>query len=123
MLRTLLLATTILSAGTAVAADRGFFGFALRTDFDGSFWNPVLAAAAIDKVVIGSPAARGGLLAGDLLLEFEGIAVPGAAGEELKKLKAILDKDTQAGDQRHMKLRRASGDIYSATLVAEPRKE
>jgi S1-C subfamily serine protease len=123
VLRNLLIATTMFCASVATADDRGFFGFALRTEFDGSFWSPVLSVASIAQVVPNSPTAKSGLAVGDVLLELEGIVVPGAKGDELKKLKAVLNKDDRIGDQLHMKLRRANGEIYSAVLVAEPRKE
>lgn len=122
MLRTLLIAA--LSAATIVAAaDKGFFGFALRTDFDGSFWKPVLSVASISVVAPNSSTARNGVAVGDILLELEGIPVPGAKGEQLDKLKAALKKDPRVGDQLRMTLRRANGEVYSAVLVAEPRKD
>lgn len=123
MLRSLLLAVTLGAAVAAWAGDRGFFGFALRTEFDGSFWNPVLAVASVAEVAPGSATARGGVAVGDLLLELEGISVPGAKDESLKQLKAMLEKDAHVGDRLRMQLRRASGEIYSVVLVAEPRQK
>ena len=123
MLRALLIFAVILCSNVAVAGERGFFGFALRTEFDGSFWNPVLSAASIAEVVPESPTAKSGISVGDVLLELEGIPVPGAKADALKKLKTTLKKDAVAGDQLHMKLRRPNGEVYSAVVVAEPRKE
>ena len=123
MLRTLLLAVAVLGSAITLAADKGSFGFALRTEFDGTFWSPVLSVASIAQVVQNSPTAKTGLVVGDVLLELEGITVPGAKDEELKKLKAVLKRDAHVGDQLRMKLRRANGEVYSAVLVAEPRKE
>jgi C-terminal processing protease CtpA/Prc len=105
------------------AADRGFFGFGLRTDFDGSFWSPVLASASISLVAPDSPTAKSGITLGDTLIEIEGLLIPGAKDEHLKKIKAILEKDARVGDQLHLKLRRNTGQEYSVTLTAEPRKE
>lgn len=123
MLRTVLLAVTLGSSVAAWAGDRGFFGFALRTEFDGSFWNPILSAASIGEVAPNSPTAKSGVAVGDVLLELEGLSVPGAKDEPLNNLKAVLKKEAHAGDQLHMKLRRANGEVYSVVLVAEQRKE
>jgi len=121
MPRSLLAAATFAGVVTAAVAADGFFGFALRTDFGGSFWNPILSVATISVVAPGSATAKNGVAVGDALLELEGIPVPGAKDEPLKKLKAILKKEAQVGDRLHMKLRRANGEVYSVVLVAEPR--
>jgi S1-C subfamily serine protease len=123
VLRALLIFTTLLCVNAALADEKGFFGFALRTDFDGSFWNPILSVGSISVVAPESAAAKGGVTVGDVLLELEGIPVPGAKGDDLKKLKEALKKDASIGDQLRMKLRRPGGEVYSVTLVAEPRRK
>lgn len=123
MLRTTLFAVAIGSSVAAWASDPGFFGFALRTEFDGSFWNPILAVATIGEVAPNSATSKSGVAVNDVLLELEGIPVPGAKDEPLKKLKAVLKKGAHVGDQLHMKLRRTNGEVYSIVLVAEKGKE
>lgn len=121
--RALLIAAALCAASLAGAAEKGFFGFGLRTEFDGSFWNPVLALAAISLIVPDSPTARSGIAVGDVVLELEGLTVPGAKDDQLDKLEEVLERKPRVGDQLRMKLRRANGEVYSIVLVAEPRKE
>lgn len=122
-MRITMIALLISFASLAGAAEKGFFGYALRTEFDGSWFNPVLATAYIGEVVPGTPTAKAGIAVRDVLLEFEGLKVPGAKGDGLKKLKAALEKPAVVGDQRHMRLRRANGEEYSVVLTAESRKQ
>ena len=68
----------------------------------------------------GSPTEKAGVAVGDLLLEIEGLAVPGAKGEQLKKVRAVLEKASVPGDQLHLRLRRPSGETYSVVLLAAP---
>lgn len=122
-MRTTVIAVLICFASVASAAEKGFFGFALRTEFGGSFWSPVLTNASIAQVVPGSATAKSGIAVGDVLLEYEGLAIPGAKGDDLKRLKAALDRSAVVGDQLRMKLRRGNGKEYSVVLTAEPRKQ
>lgn len=109
-----------LCAWAAWAAGPGSYGFAIRTDLDG-LWSPKISEARIEKVIENSATAKSGVVVGDVLLELDGMPVPGARGDALTKLKAVLDKEVQVGDQLSMKLRRANGDVYTVVLVAQQR--
>lgn len=102
------------------AADKGWFGLGLNTEVDGSFWNPVLSSASVSQVATGSPTEKVGITVGDLLLEIEGVAVPGAKGEQLKKIRAVLEKTPVPEDKLHLRLRRLNGETYSVVLTAAP---
>ena len=123
LLHPLFILFVTMSSLTATASEDGWFGFGLRTELDGFFWKPRLVSASIAVVAPGSPAANARLTVGDTVIEFEGIPVSGAKGDELKKLKAILDKPTAVDDTRRLKLKRANGEIYSVTLTATARPD
>ena len=61
----------------------------------------------------GSPAAAQHLAVGDVLVEIEGLPVAQADGDALKGRmhKAV-------GETLHLRLKRASGELYPADLVA-----
>ena len=104
----LLLATVV-----AIADDgKGWFGFAANIDVDGML-RPTVQSIRIDTVVAGSPAASQGLATGDYVVEAEGLAVPGCNARELQ---ARMEK--HVGETLHLRLKRTSGEVYSANLVA-----
>jgi C-terminal processing protease CtpA/Prc len=107
----------------AAAAEKGWFGIGMTIELAGPFWNPRVSSVSITHVIAGTPAAKGGVAVGDVLLEVDGIPVPGAKGKQLEKLQAMLEKPPAVGQKREMKLRRAGADgkTYSVVLVAEPR--
>ncbi len=91
----------------------GSFGFAIEVDGEGFFLNPTLKSVTIKSVVSGRPAAEAGIKPGDQILEVDGKPIAGAKARDLEP---HLKKN--AGDRLNLRLRRQSGEIYSATLVA-----
>ena len=102
--------------GSALAGERGYFGFSPSVSGKGFFLNPTVTRIAIDKVAPGTPAARGGLRAGDEIVKIEGVAV---AGQKGKALQAAAARDV--GQTLTLELKRPSGERYTAALVAVPR--
>ncbi len=94
-------------------AKPGSFGFAIEVDGEGSFLNPTLKSVTIKSVVSGRPAAQADIKPGDQILEVDGKLVAGAKARDLEP---HLRKNV--GEKLNLRLRRQSGDIYSATLVA-----
>ena len=104
--------------GLALAEEvKGTFGFAAKVDADGVF-NPTLISVRIHSVQSGMPAALAGIVAGDRILEVEGIKVAGA------KASAMAGRmKRKPGDAVLFKLLRASGETYVVTLVAATPKQ
>ena len=121
MARLFVLLAALLSPLAALAGPDAFFGLGLRTELDGTFWNPVLSSASIAEIAPNSPTAKGGLAVGDVVLTIEGLTVSGAKGDEFEKIKGILAKKPAIGDTLHLTLRRPNSQVYSAVLIAEPR--
>ena len=88
----------------------------VNVDGSGFFLNPTVKSAAITKVVANSPAAEQKLAIGDEIVEVEGRTV---AGSKAKELKPLMQKSV--GETLHLRLKRKSGQLYSAALVAAPR--
>ena len=106
----------LFQGGFALAGERGYFGFVPAVSGKGFFLNPTVTRIAIDKVAPGTPAARGGLRAGDEIVKIEGVAV---AGQKGKALQAAAARDV--GQTLTLELKRPSGERYTAALVAVPR--
>jgi C-terminal processing protease CtpA/Prc len=101
------------AAGAAIARQpRGTFGFVAKVDADGIF-NPTLKSAFVQSVQPGMPAAIAGVVAGDSIVEVEGIKVAGASAstmaERMKK---------KPGETLILRLLRANGETYLVTLTA-----
>ena len=114
------LAILVLLLGTFAAhaeGQAGVFGFGVSIDGEGFFLNPTLKTVTIKNLPPGLPAALAGIAAGDQLVEVEGRAV---AGEKAKELEPLLKKD--AGQTLTLRLKRQSGEFYSVTMVAVPKK-
>ncbi len=104
----------LLSVSSAVwAGERGYFGFGVAVDGEGSMWNPTLRSVKIESVAPKSPAALAGIVTGDEVVEVSGKVVVGAKGNDLK---AQVGKNI--GESLHLKLRRANGEVAAVTLVA-----
>ncbi len=89
--------------------DEGFLGVGLDDRRDGG------QGAVIAKVTEGSPADDAGLLAGDIVIAIDGIAIDGAAG-----LVAAV-KDQEPGDDLVIQLLRGGDEItVNATLTDQP---
>ena len=100
---------------TSYAADEtaGWFGMSVNVDADGFFLSPTVHSATIVAVAADSPAAAGGLRAGDEIIDIEGLAV---AGGKAKQLQAALAK--RVGESLRVRLRRPGGETYTALLTA-----
>lgn len=110
-------------ASLAGASEKAWFGVGFRTEFGGFIWKPTLESVSLAVVAPGSPAASQHLAVGDAVLEIQGIPVSGAKGEQLDKLKAILDKPKVVGDVWQLKLSRGGGVARTVVLTAVPRPE
>jgi C-terminal processing protease CtpA/Prc len=98
--------------------NKGWFGFAVSAEIEGVSFNPVLQTVRIAKVVPSSPAAAAGLAEGDLIVEVEGLVIPGGKARELKKVmfKAI-------GESMHLKIKHGTSEPRAVTLVAIAKPE
>lgn len=106
----------VLAVFTAQAdGERGSLGFSVNVDGEGFFLNPTLKSVTIVSVSKGSPAANAGIVAGDMIIEAEGRVIAGSKGRELEPMLKV-----SVGQSRHLKLKRANGDQYSAVLLAVP---
>ena len=108
----LVLLGLLLSTG-AMAGERGFFGFAPEVSGSGFFLNPTVTRLSIHSVVPDTPAARGGIQAGDEVLAVEGVAV---VGSKALKLRSLAQREV--GQTLHLRLRHPDGTVYDVALVA-----
>ena len=104
------------SAGASAAEEKGWFGFKLDVQTSGFALNPTVKTAKVDSVTPNSPAAEQKIAPGDEIIEAEGQKVPG--GRALK-LRPIMKK--KPGESIRLRLKRANGETYSATIVAAKR--
>jgi C-terminal processing protease CtpA/Prc len=109
----------LLLSSTAYAADetgkeKGSLGFAVKVAVAGLF-DHTLKSVVVQAVDPGLPAAAAGLAPGDTVLEVEGKPVPGSKAGDM----AALVK-RKVGESVTLKLQRANGEVYAATLVAAP---
>jgi C-terminal processing protease CtpA/Prc len=110
--------TAFLHAAIAMAAEPGWFGFGVSVKGSGFFLNPTVEAVVIQSVVPKSPAAQHEIAVGDEVVQVESTAVSGRKANELKPL---LKKEV--GQVLHLRLKRVSGEIYSANITAAKRPE
>ena len=96
----------------------GWFGFTINVDASIFSLNPVLRSATVAKVVAGSPAARGGVIVGDQIIQVEGVAI---VGRRAKEIKPLMQK--AAGETLHLQMKHLNGNIYSTSLVAQAKPE
>ncbi len=111
--RLLVLVLSIVMPSAVFAADRGYFGFSMKVDGDGSLLNPTLRSITIEKVLPKSPAALAGVEAGDEVIEVGGRTVAGTKGRELQPL-----TEKEVGQPLNVKVRHRNGDVVSVTMVA-----
>ena len=97
------------------AAEKGWFGFSLSIDADGIL-DPKLRSIKIEKIFLGSPAAKAGLSVGDMIVEIEGIAVDGAKADALK---AAIQKSV--GETLRLKVKRGADASQDVSLIAGPK--
>lgn len=108
----------LLLSGGAMAGERGFFGFAPKVSGSGFFLNPTVKRIEIHSVVPDSPAARGGIHAGDEVVTIEDVTV---VGSKALKLRSLAQREV--GQTLHLTLRRPDGAVYTVALVAVKRPE
>jgi C-terminal processing protease CtpA/Prc len=108
----LLIGCLAFAGATHAQADKGWFGFKVNVDVDGIF-NPVLRSAVVIEIIADSPAAKGGMSAGDEIVGVEGIVI---AGRPAKEVQALMQK--HPGEKLRMELKRANGASYAADLIA-----
>ncbi len=107
--------TSWLLGASGFAGDgKGWFGLTIKVDAPFFSLNPVLGSVMVTKIVAGSPASKAGVTAGDHVVQVEGVAIVGRRAKEIEPLmrKAV-------GETLHLQMKHPSGDIYSASLVAE----
>jgi predicted metalloprotease with PDZ domain len=102
-----------LTSTAHAAPEKGWFGFAANVSAPGFSFNPTLRSVTVSKVEPDSPAAKAGLTSGDQVIEVEGLTV---AGHKAKELQGVMHKSV--GETLHLRLKRSSGEVYSAALVA-----
>jgi C-terminal processing protease CtpA/Prc len=118
-LRRLLLALPLLMLATgAWSADQGYFGISVAVDGDGFFLNPTIKSIKIEKVVPNSPAAKAGVVPGDVLLEIEGHPVAGTKADVLKPY-----MQREVGQSTRLLVKKTTGEVVSLVLVASPKLE
>jgi C-terminal processing protease CtpA/Prc len=105
-----------LLAGSAYAADKGYFGFSIAVDTEGFSFNPTLKSVTINGITPGSPAQLAGLISGDQFVEVEGHVV---AGSKANEIKPFLSRNV--GETVDLKVKKASGEIVSITLTSAKR--
>jgi C-terminal processing protease CtpA/Prc len=98
---------------SAVAGEKGWFGFGVTIKGEGFFLNPILRAVTVDTVEARSPAAEKGIAIGDEIIRLENTNV---AGHRALELRPLMQK--VVGEPLHLILKRPNGETYSVTLVA-----
>lgn len=98
---------------------KAWYGIAFNLQITG-LWDQTLESATLSEVAADSPAESVKLMVGDTVLELNGVPVPGATGENLKKLKKWLETK-KVGDALHLTLSRGTGEPFSVVLKAAPR--
>jgi len=117
--RRLVLALIATQAYVAAHADEptGTFGFVAKVDADGIF-SPTLKTVQIQSVQQGMPAALAGIVAGDRIIEVQGVKVEGAKASEMaQRMKK------KPGESVVLKLSRTTGGSFEVTLVAVASKK
>jgi C-terminal processing protease CtpA/Prc len=103
---------------TSGADEKGWFGVEVSVEIEGISFNPSLHAATIKRVLPSSPAAAAGLTAGDLIVEIQGLIIPGAKARDLK---AAMHK--AVGETLRLKVKHGTAEPRSITLVAVAKPE
>lgn len=107
---------TMFAGSIAAAGEKGWFGFAMAIDVEGTPLNPKLRTIKVDSVIPASPAATAGIVAGDLFVEIEGISV---AGANAYTVKAAMQKSV--GETLHLKIKHGADALRDVALTAAPK--
>jgi len=97
----------------SAAGEKGWFGLGVKVEGDSFSFNPTLEKITVTKVMPSSPAAAAGLTAGDLLVEIQGLPIPGAKARDLK---AAMNQSV--GASLRLKVKHGDGEPRAITLVA-----
>jgi C-terminal processing protease CtpA/Prc len=117
--RVLVACALMLTLGVATAAEeRGTFGVKFTIDGEGFFLNPILKSVTVESVAPSSPAFGAGIAKGDQVIEADGHPVVGARARDLQP---IVSK--RIGESIRLRLRRANGEEYEASMVAVRRPD
>ena len=111
------LALTWVFTSNLVAAEKGWFGFGLKVEGSG-FLSLTVQSVTVESIAPHSPASEQPIAVGDEIIQVEETTVPGRRAWELKPL---LQK--QVGETIHLRLKRPTGETYSATLTAVKRRD
>ncbi len=96
------------------ATEKGELGFGLNVKLGGSsLFKLIVAWASIKSIALNSPADGHGIAIGDLLMEVDGLAVPGCKGSDLKAKLTVAP-----GRTVRLKFKRNSGEIYAVEITA-----
>ena len=109
----LLLAFAVFLPPANAAEERGWFGLAFSVETEGVSLNPTIQSVKIEKVAPSSPGAGAGLVAGDLVISLQGVAVAGAKADDLK-----VTMRKAVGETLRMKVKRGSAEPFEVPLVA-----
>ncbi len=107
------LSALVLTQGVSATDEKGWFGMAVSVDAEGISLNPTIRSIKVVSVVPKSPAATAGLVAGDSIVEAQGVTVAGAKADVLK---AAMQK--AVGEALHLKVRRGTTGSREVTLIA-----
>jgi C-terminal processing protease CtpA/Prc len=116
-MRVLALIVALLISGLAHAAENGTFGVGILVRGSGFILNPTIREVVITELEKDMPAEKAGVTIGDSLLEVSGRTVQGAKASEIRPL--LL---RPVGESVMLKLRRATGEEYSVSLVAAAKR-
>lgn len=101
-------------AVTPASAAKGRLGFAVEVETSGFFLSPSLQRVSITTVTPGSPAALGGLRAGDAVIDVDGVAIKGSPAKSLgAKLQGLAP-----GQHLRMTVRHPDGRVATLDLIA-----
>jgi C-terminal processing protease CtpA/Prc len=107
-----LMSNAFLSYANA-SEERGWFGLTFSVETEGLSLNPIIRSVKIEKVAPSSPGAGAGLVAGDIVVALQGVAVAGARADDLK---STMKKSV--GETLRLRVKRGSAEPFEVPLVA-----
>jgi C-terminal processing protease CtpA/Prc len=109
----LALLSTALLASAADDKNKGWFGLTVSAAVEGTSFNPALQSITIAKVMPSSPAAAAGLVAGDQIVEIQGMTIPGATAKEVRGA-----MHQNVGASLHLTVKHGAAEPKVVTLIA-----